>query len=158
MKKIIILSAFIIIFIIVLACTSQAPEKEEALPPDRLSKIPEDTVKIKPEDDLFPPILHSDLWQEPAPMSATINSAGGEDSPFITPDGKELWITRMYNGCPAVFRSIEDTGGSWNEPELIISQFAGEATLDNGGNIYFTHHFYKDSIMLEADIYVAYKK
>jgi hypothetical protein len=30
MKKIIILSAFIIIFIIVLAYTSQAPEKEEA--------------------------------------------------------------------------------------------------------------------------------
>ena len=39
-----------------------------------------------------------------------------------------------------------------------ISQFAGEASLDNKGNIYFTHHFYKDGVMLEADIYVAYKK
>ena len=323
MKKIIIFSAFIVILIFVFACTSQTPEKEEVFPPNRLSKIPEDAVKIKPEDDLFPPILHSDLWHEPVPMSLTINSKGGEDSAFITPDGKdfyffftpdvskeaslqvndevtgiywtkrdgddwtepvrvilqdrgkpslegclfvqgdvmwfcsvregnareidfyiaylkdgrwtdwenagellnvdygigelhitsdwnqiyyhsekpggaggmdiwvtskidgiwqepenvtevnsvemegwpfvsedreELWITRWYNGYPGIFRSIKDTGGNWTEPELIISQFAGEATLDNEGNIYFTHHFYKDAVMLEADIYVAYKK
>ena len=323
MKKIIVFVVILTFLIIILACTSQAPEKEEALPPDRLSKILEDAVKIKLEDDLFPPILHSNLWYEPVPMSSTINSKGGEDSPFITPDGKdfyffftpdvsieakeqlvdevtgiywsksdgddwtepsrvilqergelsldgclfvqgdvmwfcsarvgnkreidfyiarlkdgrwtdwenagellnvdygigelhitsdgnqiyfhsekaggmggmdiwvtgnidgiwqepenvsavnsqeldgwpyvsedgkELWITRMYNGYPGIFRSIKDTGGNWSEPELIISQFAGEASLDNEGNIYFTHHFYKDSIMLEADIYVAYKK
>ena len=323
MKKIIIFSIFIIIFIIVLSCTSQAPEKEEVLPPHRLSKITKDAVKIIPVDDLYPPILHSDQWYEPVPMSPTINSKGGEDSPFITPDGKdfyffftpdvsidaseqlvdevtgiywskrdgddwtepervllqergelsldgcifvqgdvmwfcsarvgnkreidlyiaklkdgrwtdwenagellnvdyvigelhitsdgnriyfhsektggmgdmdiwmtskidgvwqepenvisvnseglegwpfvsedgkELWITRVYNGSPGIFRSIKESGGSWSEPELIISQFAGEASLDNEGNIYFTHHFYKDSVMLEADIYVAYKK
>ncbi len=323
MKKTIVFSFFLTFLIIVLACTSQAPEKDAALPFDRLSGIPEDAVKIKPGDDLFPPILHLDLWHEPVPMSSTINSKGGEDSPFITPDGKdlyffftpdvsrdaslqlmdevtgiywsksdgddwteptrvmlqergklsldgclfvqgdvmwfcsaregnmkeidfyiarlkdgrwtdwenagkllnvdydigelhitsdgnqiyfhskraggigdmdiwvtskidgvwqepenvpiinsqgldgwpfvsedgkELWITRIHNGCPGIFRSIRDTGESWSEPELIISQFAGEASLDNEGNIYFTHHFYKDSIMLEADIYVAYKK
>jgi hypothetical protein len=41
---------------------------------------------------------------------------------------------------------------------LIISQFAGESSVDNEGNIYFTHHFYKDGVMLEADYYVAYRK
>jgi len=41
---------------------------------------------------------------------------------------------------------------------MIISQFAGEPTLDKEGNIYFTHHFFKDGVMLEADIYVAMKK
>jgi hypothetical protein len=41
---------------------------------------------------------------------------------------------------------------------LIISQFAGEPSLDNQGNIYFTHHFFKDGVMLEADYYVAMKK
>ena len=46
----------------------------------------------------------------------------------------------------------------WQEPELIISQFAGEPTLDNEGNLYFTHHFFEDSKMIEADIYVAMKK
>ena len=47
---------------------------------------------------------------------------------------------------------------SGKKPELIISQFAGEATLDKDGNIYFTHHFYNDGKMVEADIYVAMKK
>ena len=323
MKKTIVFSLLLTFLIIILSCTSQAPEKEGVLPPDRLSKIPESAVKIKPVDDLFPPILHSDLWHKPMPMSSTINSKGGEDSPFITPDGKdfyffftpdvskeaslqltdevtgiywskrkgdnwteptrvvlqdrgelsldgclfvrgdvmwfcsaregnmreidfyiarlkdgrwtdwenagellnvdygigelhitadgnqiyfhsekeggmgnmdiwvtsktdgiwqepenvsavnsqevdgwpfvsedgkELWITRMYNGYPGIFRSIKDAEGNWSKPGLIISQFAGEASLDNEGNIYFTHHFYKDAIMLEADIYVAYRK
>ena len=64
----------------------------------------------------------------------------------------------MHNGCPALFRSIRDKGGIWSQPELIISRFAGEATLDIKGNIYFTHHFYKDTVMLDADIYVTYRK
>lgn len=42
--------------------------------------------------------------------------------------------------------------------ELIVSQFAGEPTLDKDGNIYFVYHYYRDSEMIEADIYVAYKK
>jgi len=49
--------------------------------------------------------------------------------------------------------------GDWSEPQLIISQFAGEPSLDMDGNIYFTHHFYNNtSQMVEADIYVAYRK
>ena len=97
------------------------------------------------------------VWQEPENVSA-VNSQEVDGWPFVSEDGKELWITRMYNGYPGIFRSIKDAGGNWSEPELIISQFAGEASLDNEGNIYFTHHFFKDAIMLEADIYVAYKK
>jgi hypothetical protein len=41
---------------------------------------------------------------------------------------------------------------------LIISQFAGEPTLDAEGNLYFVHHFYLDGKQIEADIYVAYRK
>jgi hypothetical protein len=46
----------------------------------------------------------------------------------------------------------------WQPPELIISQFAGEPTLDDEGNLYFVHHFYQDGEMIEADIYLAEKK
>jgi hypothetical protein len=60
-------------------------------------------------------------------------------------------------GSPAIFRS-KRVNGEWQEPELIISQFAGESSVDSEGNIYFTHHYYKDGVMLEADIYIAYKK
>ena len=30
--------------------------------------------------------------------------------------------------------------------------------MDAQGNLYFVHHFYEDGVMLDADIYVAYKK
>ena len=31
-------------------------------------------------------------------------------------------------------------------------------SLDNDGNLYFTHHFFKDNKMIEADIYMAPRK
>jgi hypothetical protein len=56
-----------------------------------------------------------------------------------------------------LFRSLKGEGG-WEEPEMIISQFAGEPSLDEEGNLYFVHHFFEDGQMIEADIYLAKKK
>lgn len=94
-------------------------------------------------------------WQEPINIKQ-VNSAENEMQPFLTQDGNELWFTRTFQGTPAIFRSVKK-GDKWGNPELIISQFAAEPSLDNAGNLYFTHHFYKDSKMLEADIYMAPK-
>jgi hypothetical protein len=98
----------------------------------------------------------SGTWGEPENVGA-VNTAGDEGWPFLSQDGNELWFLRTYQGSPAIFRS-KRINGSWAEPELIISQFAGEPSLDDVGNIYFVHHFYNNSRMIEADIYVAYKK
>lgn len=95
-------------------------------------------------------------WANPVNIEI-VNSESDEGMPYITPDGKELWFNRFYSGTPAVFRS-KRINDQWQEPELIISQFAGEPTLDADGNIYFVHHFYKDGEMIEADIYVTYRK
>ena len=65
--------------------------------------------------------------------------------------------TGRHNGVAAVYRSKMD-GADWGPGELIVSSFAGEPTLDSEGNLYFTHHYFKDGVMLEADIYVAYRK
>lgn len=98
-----------------------------------------------------------DEWQEPQNIAA-VNTAENEGWPFISQDGNELWFTRTYMGTPAIYRSIK-VDGAWLEPQLILSQFAGEPSLDNDGNIYFTHHFYNSSSqMVEADIYLALKK
>jgi hypothetical protein len=86
-----------------------------------------------------------------------VNTPENEGWPFVTQNGSELWFTRTYLGSPAIFRS-ECVNGTWQEPQLILSQFAGEPSLDDAGNIYFTHHFYNQSGMVEADIYVAYHK
>ncbi|MFC1994153.1 hypothetical protein ACFLVI_02700 [Chloroflexota bacterium] len=95
-------------------------------------------------------------WQSPQNVEA-VNSPENDGWPSLTQDSNELWFTRLYLGSPAIFRS-KRANGEWQAPELIISQFAGESSVDNEGNIYFTHHFYQDGVMLEADIYVAYKK
>jgi len=96
-------------------------------------------------------------WQPPENVEA-VNTQGTDGWPFINEDGTELWFTRTYNGSPAVYRSIK-LNGAWQEPQLILSQFAGEPTLDNEGNLYFVHHFFNEAgKMVEADIYVAYKK
>jgi hypothetical protein len=96
------------------------------------------------------------IWQEPININI-VNSEENEGYPYITPDGNELWFNKWYLGTPAVFRSIK-IEGEWQEPDLIISQFTGEPTLDDDGNIYFVHHFYENGKMIEADIYVAYRK
>jgi hypothetical protein len=95
-------------------------------------------------------------WQEPENIRA-VNTPENEGWPYISGDGDELWFNRTYLGSPAVFRS-KKVNGEWQEPEMIISQFAGEPSLDDAGNIYFVHHYYRDGVMLEADIYLAARK
>ncbi len=95
-------------------------------------------------------------WREPENVR-TINTELNEGMPYVSQDGNELWFNKKYLGSPALYRSRK-VEGKWQEPELIISQFAGEPSLDDEGNVYFVHHFYKDGKMIEADIYVAYRK
>ena len=105
--------------------------------------------------DIWVSLSQNGEWQPPQNLEV-VNSPEVDGWPFITEDGNELWFTRVYMGSPAVYRSLR-LNGEWQEPELVISQFAGEPSVDNQGNIYFTHHFYQDGVALEADIYVAYK-
>ncbi len=95
------------------------------------------------------------VWQEPENL-AILNTPSTEGWPFISPDGNELWLTRAH-GAPELWRS-KRINGEWTEPQKMFSLFSGEASMDNKGNIYFTHHFFKKNFMLEADIYVAYKR
>jgi hypothetical protein len=93
-------------------------------------------------------------WQTPKNVSV-VNSPYTDGWPFVSQDGLELWFTRG-NGAPALYRS-KRVNGEWTEPQQMFSHFSGEASMDIEGNIYFTHHFYKDDVMLESDIYVARK-
>lgn len=92
-------------------------------------------------------------WQEPENIRA-VNTGATEGWPFVSQDGRELWFTRTYQGAPAIFRA-ERRDGAWAEPTLIVSQFAGEPTLDEQGNLYFVHHYFAEGTMIEADIYLA---
>jgi hypothetical protein len=91
-------------------------------------------------------------WGEPVDV-AVVNSVDAEGWPAVSPSGDELWFSRNYG----IWRS-KKVDGDWQEPELIISPLAGEPTIDAAGNVYFVHHFLVGDRLVEADIYVAYKK
>jgi hypothetical protein len=107
-------------------------------------------------NDIWVSKMQNGTWGEPEYLPL-VNSEEDDSRPFVSEDGQQLWITRTYLGSPAVYVSYKENG-VWQEPVLIVSQFAGEPTLDNKGNLYFVHHFFWDGIMLEADIYLAKKK
>jgi hypothetical protein len=104
-----------------------------------------------------------DGWSVPEKVPVISTDDGLEGWPYLSTDGNELWFTSFssiegYQG-PSIYRSVKLPNGTWGEPEEIVANFAGEPTLDDDGNIYFTHHYFTDdSQMLEADIYVAYAK
>jgi len=116
----------------------------------------EDELYYHYEDDIYMREKVDDEWVNPTKIEA-VSTDDFEGYPYITPNGNEMWFNRVYLGTPGTFRSIRENG-EWQEPELIVSMFAGEPTLDQEGNLYFVHHFYDTGVMLEADIYVAYKK
>ncbi len=97
---------------------------------DRRDAIPINACKVYPENDALPPILHSDEFQEPVPMSDRINTAGGEDSPFIMPDGLTFyfWFTpnvsvpvedQLADGVTGIYVSHKENR-EWSEPKRVI--------------------------------------
>ncbi len=112
--------------------------------------------------DIWQSEKNNAIWGEPRNLGPVINSERDESHPYVSPDGKELFFTsssqKGYKG-PAIFYSIKNQDGNWREPQEILSNFAGDASVDASGNVYFTHHYYdRNGNMLEADIYVSYRK
>jgi hypothetical protein len=102
--------------------------------------------------DIYVADMINGVMQPPVNLTA-VNTTDGEGWPALNPAEDELWITRNWG----VWRS-KLVDGQWQEPELTVFPLAGEVSVDVDGNIYFTHHFYVDNRMIEADIYVAYRK
>lgn len=97
---------------------------------DRYAKIPVDAVKGTPTTDPYPPYAVSPEWEAPVPMPGPVNTAGGEDSPFITPDGQEFYFFFTPDVRVPVERQVLDSatgiwscrreGAGWTEPERVI--------------------------------------
>ena len=106
--------------------------------------------------DLFLARREGEGWG-PAEPIALLNTEETEGWPFLTEDGQELWFTRITGGAPAVFRSVWGEA-DWSAPEMIVSVFAGEPTLDRAGNLYFIHHYIVDGAVADADIFFAARR
>jgi hypothetical protein len=118
----------------------QQPEASEPLI-TRAQAIPVDAVKISPANDIYPPQLHSDEYDQPVPVPGLVNTAGAEDSPFIMPDGNTLYFfftpdvrvpveKQLLDGVTGIWVSRKGADGSWGEPERVVLQDAGKLSLD----------------------------
>jgi len=113
--------------------------------------------------DLWKMERNANGWNAPVRLGASINDSMSQSQPFVSTDMQELWYTGWCDTImgPCIYRSRLDSAGNWQTPEQVVVQFAGEPTLDDAGNLYFTHHYYTggdSSRMLEADIYRCRKK
>ncbi len=103
--------------------------KQPTIPP-RIDTIPSTAVKQTPQGDLYPPILRSDEWESPVPMPGPVNTAGAEDSPFITPDGKRFFffftpdlnipIQKQLGDKVTGIWWTQNISGQWTEPQRIV--------------------------------------
>ncbi len=106
----------------------------------RESKIPAGAIKMTPATDLHPPKLHLDGWQAPEPVPGLVNTAGAEDSPFVTPDGMTLYFfftpdlrvpphKQIIDGVTGIYVARK-AGDAWGKPQRVLLQEPGKLALD----------------------------
>jgi hypothetical protein len=107
---------------------------------DRQSLIPAGAVKMTSATDPTPPQVLSAEYERPIPIAGAVNTAGGEDSPFITPDGNTLYFfftpdvkipaeKQLLDGVTGIYVS-QKVDGQWGSPERILLQNPGKLALD----------------------------
>ena len=97
---------------------------------NREDAIPDDAIKYTPDMDIFPPVIHSSEWSDPVPMPGPVNTAGGEDACFITPDGNTFFFfftpdvnvpanEQLLDGVTGIWW-CQKQGDTWTEPTRIL--------------------------------------
>ena len=131
---------FVLFVILILLSGCLGQEKDTSPLVFREDLIPKNAVKITPETDLYPPILHSDEYEKPIPLPYPVNTKGAEDSAFVLPDGKTLYLfftpdvkvpaeKQVLDGVTGIFVS-ERESGKWGEVKRVILQDRGKLALD----------------------------
>jgi hypothetical protein len=119
------LAGVAVLALIASGCDTTEPEGRRS----RLDAIPEGAVKVTPEADNFLPVLQVAGWADPEPVGGPINTAGGEDSPFVSPDGGLLLFFftpdvnvpasgQVSDGVTGIWVSSQ-AGGTWSESEFV---------------------------------------
>ncbi len=131
-KFLIISAVFLMIVLSASSCNPTAPS-----PIDRYSKIT--GVKVTPVEDHWLPVI-AEGWSQPEPLPSPVNTAGGEDSPFILPDGQTLYFFFTPDVNIPVEKQISDgltgiwftnqTSSGWSEPERVWLERPSTPALD----------------------------
>ena len=132
----------------------------------REETIPQDAVKQTPEDDLYPPVVHSAAYDDPVPLPGPVNTAGSEDAPVVSRDGESLFFfwtpdssvppeEQLGDCVTGVWWSQRD-GRGWTDPERAV--LSDRASLDGpmceqDGTLWFAT--FRTGTFGEGDIYTA---
>jgi hypothetical protein len=144
MKRLLILLCLLLLP--VLACGQTTPT---LAPVNRYSLLPE--TKYTPEMDFWPPTI-IDGWSQPVPLPYPVNTSGGEDSPFLLPDGQTLYFfftpdvsipaeRQLLDGVTGIWVTRR-SGETWGEPKRVRLSDPGKLALDgcefvSGNLMYF---------------------
>jgi hypothetical protein len=114
----------------------------------RAQSIPANAVKMTPANDKAPPQLVPTLkgiWRDPIPLEGSINTAGAEDSPFITPNGDTFYFWFNGDEMRDVQEQVKDpmTGiywskkvdGKWQEPQRLFLQYFDKLGFDGDATV-----------------------
>jgi hypothetical protein len=122
------------------ASGSSAASAPAASPIDRAASVPSGAIKMTPQNDHNPVRSLSAEFEQPVPLPGGVNTAGAEDSPFITPDGDTLYFfftpdvaipaeKQLLDGVTGIWVS-RNTNGQWSAGERVILQDQGKLALD----------------------------
>ena len=126
------------ILLILSSCAGEAPTPVSI--PDRESLIPATQVKISPDTDIYPPKSLTNEYEDPIPLPYPINTTGAEDSAFMAPDGKTLYVWFTPDVSKPVEQQITDkvtgiyvfhrVGDGWSPAERVMLQDPGKLAGD----------------------------
>jgi len=122
--------------------TITGPASTPTNPPsiDRETRIPASALKMSPAADAHPPQVLVAGYAKPILVPGAVNTAGAEDSPFITPDGSTLYFfftpdvtvpveKQLLDGVTGLYVShkVDD---QWGRPARVVLQDPGKLALD----------------------------
>lgn len=135
----------VLISMLVMSCTSTpALSSVQATPQPgirtRQEAFPENALKMSPEYDPAFPVLHISEWQDPVPLPGSVNTAGAEDSPFITPDGSTLYFfftpvsalpaeQQLFDGVTGIYVA-NFLDGSWGQVQRLLLHSPDKLALE----------------------------
>lgn len=139
----------------------------------RADGIPSGAVKQTPATDQHPPVLEpafTAVFDDCAPLAGPVNTAGAEDSPYITADGQELYLfftpdagvpanEQLVDGLTGIYRSVRD-GSGWSEPARVYLNYDGDPALDGCETVFGDEMWFctaRAGVQRSIDIYVAHR-
>lgn len=139
--------------------------------PTRAASIPVSAVKMTPGADAHPPLLEpafAAIFEDCEPLPGPVNTAGAEDSPYVTADGNELYLfftpdasvlpeNQLTDGVTGIYRSLR-TGDGWGEPERVYLSYSGSLAMDGCVTVYGDQLWFCTSrlgVERSIDIFVA---